>query len=155
MSEDTVISLAPAAGAGIGKKIAEALLADPEFIPLMKAAIINGLRASRSLWVKGPDGKSKLINEPDSKVQIQAFALTMAHMEGEPVKRIIHQHLAGDKELNPLGALRDSPELLDAMRDLVEKAEFRHTPGKRSHAYAQARKAAAAQAAVLVEESEG
>lgn len=125
------IQLAPAAGAGIGKLLAERILAEPTFIDAMVAAIMNGLKATRSFWVKGPGG-SELVTEADFKVQLHAFALVLAHMEGEPIKRIIHQHLGAGATVDPLSALRESPELRAAARRELEKAEW-HESGRRGN----------------------
>jgi len=119
---ETTISLAPAAGAGIGKLLADSLLADPEFVPLMKEAAMGGLKAERSFWDKNSGG---IISEPDHRVQIQALALLLAHMEGEPVKRIIHQHLGGDGQIDLGAALRDSPALQAAIERQLENARFK------------------------------
>lgn len=117
------ISLAPASGSGIGKMLADALLADPDFLPLMKGAALGGLRAQRSYYDKGAGG---VVTEPDHRVQIQTVALLLAHMEGEPIKRIIHQHLGGDgSAIDPLGALRDSPALMAAVERELAKAKFK------------------------------
>jgi hypothetical protein len=132
MAEES-LSLAPAAGAGIGKILADRLLADPEFIPAMHDAVMGGLKATRSYWT-GKGETAQLVTEPDSKVQLQAFALCLAHMEGEPIKRVIHQHLGGSGEADPLAALRESPALRDAAKRLLEKAEWRtsgHQASKR------------------------
>lgn len=126
------LQLAPAAGAGIGKLLADRLLAEPDFIDAMVAAAMNGLRATRSFWT-GKGENAEHHTEPDSKVQLQALALVMAHMEGEPIKRIIHQHLGGDGSApDPLAALRESPALLAAVKREIEKAEWR-TSGKKAH----------------------
>ena len=127
MDTDQNLTLAPAAGGGIGKKIADALLADPDFVGLMVDAMRNGLKATRSFWVKDEG----LHTEPDFKVQLQAAALIMAHMEGEPVKRIIHQHLgAAGPDIG--AALRESPELQAALQRELEKAQWRHS-GRQAH----------------------
>lgn len=124
-----IASLAPAAGAGIGKLIADRLLADPEFMQLMQDAITNALRATVRHW----DREAKRFEvDPDFKTQLSAFSLVMAHMEGEPVKRIIHQHLGGAGAPDPLEALRESPALRDAAKALLEKAEWR-TSGQKAH----------------------
>lgn len=114
--------MAPGAGAGIGKILADALLADPEFVPAMIAAAKGGLKAMRSFYDKGAGG---VVSEPDHRVQVQTFALLLAHMEGEPVKRIIHQHLGGAGGVDVLGALQDSPALRDAASKMLEKANWR------------------------------
>ncbi len=119
----TNLSLAPAAGSGIGKLLAEKLLSRPDFVEHMVDAVMNGLTATRSFWVKGADGKSELVTEADSKVQLQAFALVLAHMEGEPIKRIIHEHI--DAKVDPLAVLHDSPSTVEAMERLLAKAKWR------------------------------
>lgn len=119
---ETNFALAPASGSGIGKLLADQLLADPEFLPLMIDAAKGGLRAERSYYDKGAGG---VVTEPDSRVRIQTLALLLAHMEGEPIKRIIHQHLGGSGEVDPLAALRESPALREAAGALLEKANFR------------------------------
>lgn len=126
-TNDEQLSLAPAAGAGVGKLLAESLLADPDFMPSMKAAVMNGLKAQRSWWDRV---QNKSVSEPDGRVQIQTLSLMLAHMEGEPVKRIIHQHIGGEGGVDVLGALRDSPALQSAMERALEKARFRERPGR-------------------------
>ncbi len=124
--------LAPAAGAGIGKLIADRLLADPDFVGEMVDAARNGLKATRTEYTgHGRDREAEQV--PDFKTQLQAFALLLAHMEGEPIKRIVHQHLGGSGlAIDPLAALQDSPALRDAARRMLEKSEFRtNSPGPR------------------------
>ncbi len=135
----TEAQLAPAAGAGIGKIIADRLLSDPEFIPLMIEAVTNGLKATRTEYTgHGKDREAEQV--PDFKTQLQAFALLLAHMEGEPIKRIIHQHLGGQGAIDPLAALQESPALRDAAKRMLEKAEFKTSPGERSRAHAAKRR---------------
>lgn len=120
----TTLALAPAAGSGIGKLLAESLLADPEVVPLMVEAAKEGLRATRSFYVRdGNTGHTE--TEPDYKVRLQALALLLSHMEGEPVKRILHQHIGTNKAVDPLEALRESPATLAAVESLLAKAKFR------------------------------
>lgn len=121
------IALAPAAGAGVGKLLADALLADPDFLPSMKSAVMNGLKAQRSWWDRN---QNRSVSEPDGRVQIQTLSLMLAHMEGEPVKRVIHQHLGPEGGVDVLGALRDSPALQTAMERALEKARFRDRPNR-------------------------
>ena len=83
---------------------------------------MGGLKAQRSFWDKNSGG---IISEPDHRVQIQALALLLAHMEGEPVKRIIHQHLGGDGQIDLGAALRDSPALQAAIERQLENARFK------------------------------
>jgi len=124
------LTLAPAAGAGIGKALADALLADPAFLPAMVEAAKGGLTATRSFWCKTGQGEGHLETEPDFRIRVQALALILAHMEGEPVKRIIHQHLGGAGTVDPLAALQESAPLRDAARRMLEKAEFRTRHGQ-------------------------
>ena len=121
--------LAPAAGAGIGKLIAEALLADPEFIPLMKAAFIGALGAEIHFFDKAGGGWQ---SRPDYRIRLQAVMGCLAHMEGEPVKRIIHQFLGGQGKVDPLAALRESPALREAAADMLQKADWK-TSGRQAY----------------------
>ncbi len=126
-----IATLSPAAGAGIGKVLADALTSDKEFLPLMIDAAKDGLKAERSFWVK--DGMSgRLETEPDMRIRTQTLFGLLAHMEGEPIKRIIHQHLGAGGTVDPLAALQASPELRAAARRELEKAEWR-TSGKQDH----------------------
>ncbi len=121
------LTLAPASGSGIGKILADALLADPDFVPAMIAAAKGGLNANRSFYDKAAGG---VITEPDERVRIQTLALLLAHMEGEPIKRIIHQHLGGAGEVNPLAALKESPALRESARRMLENAEWKQSGNK-------------------------
>lgn len=128
---ETQIELAPAAGSGIGKLLAAALLAKPDLIEGMVAVIDRGFNANKRFW----DANTKSWDiEPDGRTQIQTLALVLAHMEGEPVKRIIHQHLGGAGAMDVHAALRESPALRDSMRRELEKAEFRTRKVKKAEA---------------------
>jgi hypothetical protein len=120
----TEIQLAPAAGAGIGKEIAANLLARAGFIDKMADALDNALTATRRTW---DAGSKSWIEEPDTRSQLQAFFGCLAHMEGEPIKRIIHQHTGTGKAVDPLEALRESPALREATRRALDKAEWRQS----------------------------
>lgn len=118
------ISLAPAAGSGVGRQFADALLADPDFLPLMKAALIGALRATVHVWDKDKRAWSDL---PDFKTRLQALFGALAHMEGEPIKRIIHQHLgAGVTKTDLVAALQESPALAEAVERTLANARH-HT----------------------------
>ncbi len=128
MSE--ILTLAPAAGSGIGKQLADELLARPGFVQLLADVAENGLKAmTPRRWDKDTE---TWIQDPDSRVQIQTLALLLAHMEGEPIKRIIHQHLGGAGQVDPLAALQESPALREAAGRLLEKASWR-TSGRQKH----------------------
>lgn len=112
--------LAPASGAGLGKVLFSALLADEKFLPSMVAAARGGLTAVYPRrWDKHLDDWGE--PEPDHKTRVQTFLALWAQAEGEPVKRLIHQHL-GVSVLDPMVAL-ESPATRDAMRRLLEKAD--------------------------------
>lgn len=115
---ESTLTLAPGAGSGVGAKLAEALLADPEFLPAMVEAARGGLQATRSFWA-GAGGTGHLEVEPDFRVRVQTLALVLAHMEGEPVKRIIHEFKKGG--VDPLEAL-DSPAAVDAAERMIAGA---------------------------------
>lgn len=147
MSE--TLTLAPSAGTGVGKLLADALLSDPEFLPAMIDAAKGGLKATRSFWC-GKGAAGYLETEPDERTRIQTLALLLAHMEGEPIKRIIHQHLGGAGTVDPLAALQDSPELRDAARRMLEKAEWKHS-GRGGEHKRPKRKEQAAEASIDVD----
>jgi|SRR5882757_8863547 len=124
MAQSEQLTLAPAAGSGIGKLVFDALLADPGFIPAMVAAAMGGLQATTSFY---NPATREVIEKVDFKTRMQAWLALTAHAEGEPVKRIIHQHLQGDGKLDLRGALQDSPELAAAVAAELEKAKWRHS----------------------------
>ena len=111
-----LLSLAPAAGAGIGKLIAAELLKRPDFMPAMIEAAMGGLRATRSYYDKG---SQSVVSEPDCRVQVQTLFGLLAHMEGDPVKRIIHE--IKKSGIDPLEAL-DSPAAVQAAERMVAGA---------------------------------
>lgn len=123
------VSLAPMAGAGIGKMLADELLKDPEFVPLMRSVALGCLRAVTHRFIME---RKETIEVPDFKIQAQMFFGLLAHMEGEPVKRIIHQHLGGSGAIDPLSALQESPALREAAKRLIEKSEWRTSGNKAS-----------------------
>lgn len=120
--------LAPAAGAGIGKIVADELLSR-DIGKKLADALERGLTATRRTW---DSGVKQWVEEPDTRSQLQAAMGIMAHMEGEPVKRIIHQHLGGAGGPNLQDALRESPELQAALAKELEKAQWRHS-GRQEH----------------------
>jgi hypothetical protein len=124
------LSLAPAAGAGIGKQIADSLLAQPDFIQEMTKTARDGLRAmSPRRWDKE---SQKWVADPDMRTRAQMFFGLLAHMEGEPIKRIIHQHLGQGGKIDVSAALADSPELQAVVERELHKAQWR-TSGNQPH----------------------
>ena len=108
----------------MGKLLADYLLAQPNFVEDMGQVICRAIKAKSRRWDR--EAREFLI-EDDCKIQLQAFALCVAHMEGEPVKRIIHQHLGGNGSVDPLAALHESPALLDAVERLTAKARWKES----------------------------
>ena len=129
--DDTQLTLAPAAGAGLGKKVFENLLADDKFARDVADTYRDCLRATvPPRWDKG---KGEWIESPDYRTRLAAIVSLFAQAEGEPIKRVIHQHLGvAGKDVDPLAALQDSPELREALRSILEKAEWRHSGRKAS-----------------------
>ncbi len=125
--EQEIATLAPASGAGIGKLIAQNLFAREGFIDRMGDAIWDALGAERRVWDKeANNGRGAWEVEPDNRSRLQAFFGIVAHMEGEPVKRIIHQHLgASGKPVDPVDALQESPALRAAVERTLAKATHR------------------------------
>lgn len=119
------LALAPAAGAGIGRLIAQELLSRPEFIRDIADAFKNGLNAKTRIF----NIVTKKWDEfPDARVQIHAAVAILSHFEGDPVKRVIHQHLGTDGEnFDPVKAVRASPALAEAMQRVLRNAA--HVPG--------------------------
>ncbi len=122
MSKDQ-LTLAPAAGEGIMREVAKILLARPDFIKDMADALHNALHATRRTW----DSASKeWVEEPDTRSQLQAFFGCVCHMEGEPIKRVFHQHTS-DGKVDPQTLLQESPATLEAMERLIAKAKWRQS----------------------------
>lgn len=126
---ETETQLAPAAGSGIGKMVADYLLKQPDFIENMGQVIVRALNAKTRRWDK--DAR-EFVEDDDCKTQCTAFFGIMAHMEGDPIKRIVHQHLGGTGTVDPLAALKESPALREAAARMLEKAEWRHS-GMKAH----------------------
>ena len=117
------LALAPMAGAGLGRVLFDALLADPDFVPALKAAALGSLGASRSFYDKAT---REMITEPDFRTRLAAVALILSQAEGEPLRRVIHQHIGADGgRIAVHEALADSPGLREAVRRELENAEFR------------------------------
>ena len=117
------LTLAPAAGSGIGKQLADRLLAREDFLQLMEDAAIDGLRAmAPRRWDKDTQ---KWISDPDMRTRTTMFFGIIAQMEGEPVKRIIHQHIGTGDKADPVAALHDSPALVEAVERALANAKFR------------------------------
>lgn len=121
-TEPQNLQLAPAAGTGIGKLLFDALLADPEFIPALTEAVLGGLKACNYFYAKGT---GKVEATPDCKTRIHAATMILANAEGEPIKRVIHQHLGAGGALDIVGALRESPAVMAALERELDKAKWK------------------------------
>ena len=128
-SQTESLALAPGAGSGVGRQFAAALLADPEFVGELVAAARRGLRATRSWYDKNT---KEVVQEADSRVQVQTLALLLAHLEGEPIKRVIHEHVGAGRDVDLVAELRANPALRDAVDRLREKADWRTGGGERA-----------------------
>lgn len=129
---DENIGLAPAAGSGIGRLLADALLAREDFIPSLVNALVGALHAQTYIR----DGKNVRVI-PDCRTQLAAVVATLSHMEGDPIKRIIHQHLGNEQKLDLVAAFRESPALLESAKRVIANAEHSHP----SHAQRRAARA--------------
>lgn len=114
------VALAPAAGVGFGKVVADALLAHPDFAGKMVAAILDGLVAVSRYFDMSA---KKMVEVPDFKTRIATFRMVMDHLEGEPIKRIVTQHLNEPGAEKTLEARLMSPALRAELRKQLEDAE--------------------------------
>lgn len=90
----------------------------------MLAVAKDGLRAMG--FRRFDKASGEWVSDPDMKVRTATFFGLLAHMEGEPIKRIVHQHLGGAvSESDLVDVLRDSPALLAAVERKIENAKFR------------------------------
>lgn len=127
---DQQMTLAPGAGSGVGKLVASELLSRAGIIKKLADAFEAALTATRRTW---DSGAKQWVEEPDTRSQLQAAFGLLAHMEGEPIKRVVHEFKRAG--LDPLAAL-DSPAAIEAAERMIAgaKAHARKTA-------AQARKA--------------
>lgn len=134
MPADQLTVMAPGAGSGIGKKIADNLLARPGFVDRLCDALDHALTSTLRRWDK--DAKDWSI-EQDTRCQLQAAFGILAHMEGEPVKRILHAQISAGKD--PTDMLFQSPELVASLERRLDQAKRHHAgPGYRKPKQVQA-----------------
>jgi len=115
-TDQELVALAPGAGHGVGKMIAAELLGRDGIIKRIADAFERGLGATRRTW---DSGAKCWVEEPDTRSQLQAAFGILAHMEGEPIKRIIHE--IKKSGIDPLEAL-DSPAAVQAAERMVAGA---------------------------------
>jgi hypothetical protein len=94
----------------MGALVIESLMEDPEFIPLMKAAIKEGLTA-------------KFKTVPDMRVRLEAFKLAMAYGEGLPLQRIMQAYVVNNST-DMVKALQESPALAESVKRAIANAEY-------------------------------
>jgi hypothetical protein len=154
MSENgnnAILALAPAAGTGIGKELAARLLKREDFMRLLEDAAVAALTAMQNpRW--NPVAKQWEPSQPDAKTRLGALLGLMAQLEGEPVRRIVHQHLGGGGVLDLHTVLKDSPELREVLARELQNAKG---PGERSREHFAAKRAAKAKAAEVMVVDEG
>lgn len=129
--KDELITLAPAAGTGIGKVVADELLAR-DIGKKLADTLERGLTATTKRWVQTGKGEGYMDEQPDTRSQLQAALGIMAHMVGEPIKRILHHHTGAGGKLDLAGALQESPELAQAVEKELQKARWKHS-GHQAH----------------------
>lgn len=118
MGKPTALTLAPGAGTGIGKEVAAALLKREAIAEDMAAALVRALTAKRRTWCS----TSKMhIEEDDTRSQLQAVFGILAHLEGDPVRRTIHEHVDGRK-IDHMQAVQSSPAMRRAAQHVIDKA---------------------------------
>lgn len=129
--ENTQIELAPGAGAGLGRLVFDNLLAEKAVAKEIADTMRAGLNASTKRWDKA---LGEWVAEPDWRTRMQAAFGILAQAEGEPIKRIVHQHLGerGAATLDVSEALRESPALAAAMERELEKARWKKS-GQQDH----------------------
>jgi hypothetical protein len=149
MSENgnnAILALAPAAGTGIGKELAARLLRREDFMGLLEEAAVAALTAmQQQRW--NPVAKQWEPSQPDARTRLGALLGLMAQLEGEPVRRIVHQHLGGGGVLDLHAVLRDSPELREVLARELQNAKG---PGERSREHFASKRAAKAKKAAEV-----
>ena len=120
-SGEAIALLAPAAGNGMGKQVAARLLARADWLDLFENAIVGALTATNRYYDKT---HNEWVIYPDGKTRLAAVLGIWSHLEGDPVKRVIHQHLGPGGPSNDLAAaLIDSPELLQAIEQTIAEAK--------------------------------
>lgn len=116
------LSLSPGAGSGIGKKLADALLAEPDFIELLKAAFMEALEAKQ--WFYDKRAK-EWTSEPDYKTRLAAGQAILANLEGEPIKRVMVAQGGGKKkesDAKVIQRIASSPALQAALQAKLTSA---------------------------------
>jgi hypothetical protein len=117
---EAIRALAPAAGTGVGSALAQRFFGRPDWLDKLEASLINALGAEHRVY--GGKGVG-IITYPDGKTQLAAVLGLMSHMDGEPVKRIIHEVRRGRDAESLQDELTRSPALREAAREMLDAAE--------------------------------
>lgn len=115
--------LSTAVGNGIGRKIADKLLAEADFIEEMVQVARDGLKAETAICTKG--GGIEMV--PDQKTRQNMFFGLLEQFDGKPVERILTQAFGqpGGPGEDLDAQLNDSPAFRSALRRKLDKADRR------------------------------
>lgn len=119
---DEQLTLSPGAGSGIGKKLADALLAEPDFIGMLKAAFMEALEAKQ--WFYDKHAK-EWTSEPDYKTRLAAGQAILANLEGEPIKRVMVAQggRKPDSDAKTVERIASSPALQASLQAKLSRAK--------------------------------
>lgn len=127
-SNRMAISLAPGAGAGLGKLVFDEILQRAGVPAKIADRMLEGLDAMcPRRWDKASES---WVTDPDYRTRMQTVFGLLAQAEGEPIKRVVHEHLASG-HIDLAAELRESPELREAIGREMAKADWRHGGGER------------------------
>jgi NAD(P)-dependent dehydrogenase (short-subunit alcohol dehydrogenase family) len=118
--QNDLSALAPAAGSGIGAQIAAGFLARGDWLALCIDALVAALQANCKVYDKA---NNCLVTYPDGRTRLEAVHKIWSHLEGEPVKRIIHEVRRGRDAESLQDELTRSPALREAAREMLDAAE--------------------------------
>ena len=126
--QKTLLRLAPGAGEGVGRLVADKLTAEPDFAQRMVEAVMVGLVAESRCYDMG---KREMMTYPDCKTRLAAFNAAMAHLVGEPVKRIQVLQVAagGETDAERMGRLLQSPAVRESLQAALNKAAAGESTG--------------------------
>jgi len=119
-TQQDLSALAPAAGTGIGAQIAAGFLARGDWLALCVDALVAALQANCKVYDKA---NNCLVTYPDGRTRLEAVHKIWSHLEGEPVKRIIHEVRRGRDAESLQDDLARSPALREAAAEMLAAAE--------------------------------
>ena len=129
-ADATQISLAPAAGAGIGRQMFAELLARPNFAAELAQAAVDGLNAmTPPRW---DPAAQDWTSSPDYRVRTTTLFALLAQAEGAPIKRSVQQVITGPVSTDDIERqLEANPAARAAMLKLIQDADYKAKHGKR------------------------